>query len=172
MEILEKQPCPFCKKKTLTLTEENTDIPYFGKTYIFGMKCTNCNYAKTDVEAEERKDPTRVTIEITKAEDMNIRIVKGSEATVKIPTFKMEMTPGPASEGFVSNIEGLLSRFKKIVEDERDSAEDEDVKKNSKNLLKKIWKVEVGDATMKLIIEDPSGNSAIISPKATTEKIK
>jgi len=46
------------------------------------------------------------------------------------------------------------------------------VKRNAKNLLKKLWKVELGDEKLKIVIEDPSGNSAIISDKAVSEKLK
>lgn len=172
IETLEKQPCPFCAKNTLTLTEDLMDIPYFGKTYILSMNCDNCKYSKSDVESQERKEPKRYTFEISKSEDLNVRVVKSSEAIVKIPTLKMDMRPGPASEGFVTNVEGLLTRFKKIIEDERDNADDDQIKKTAKNLLKKIWKIEIGDVPAKIIIEDPSGNSAIISEKVEVEKLK
>jgi len=84
----------------------------------------------------------------------------------------MSVEPGATSEGFVSNVEGILERFKKVIESERDTAEDEDVKKTAKNLLKKLWKIELGEMPIKIVIEDPSGNSAIISDKAIVEKLK
>ncbi len=172
MEKLENQECPFCHKKTLTLTQEEIDIPYFGKAFVFGMDCSNCKYSESDVEAEEQKDPTRYTIEINNEEDMKIRIVKSSQAIVKVPTLKMEVSPGPVSEGYVSNIEGVLDRFKNVIEEQKELSEDEDVKKNAKNLLKKLWKIKLGDLPCKIVIEDPSGNSAIISNKAKLEKLK
>lgn len=172
MEKLENQPCPICHKKTMTLTEDELDIPYFGKTYIFSMNCNNCKYAKSDVEAEERKEPCKITFTIEKEGDMKVRIVKSSEANIKIPQLKMSMESGPASDGFVSNIEGLLSRFEKVIEDERDLAEEDEIKKHAKNLLKKIRKVKWGEMPVKIIIEDPSGNSAIISEGAVVEKLK
>jgi zinc finger protein len=103
-----------------------------------------------------------------------VLIVKSAEATVKIPELRMTMSPGPASSGFISTIEGLLFRFKKIVEQERDSAEEDSERKSAKNLLKKIWKIECGDIPMRVQIDDPSGNSTIVSPKAvvTTKKKK
>lgn len=172
MEKLENQPCPICHKKTLALTEEEMDIPYFGKTYIFSMNCSNCKYAKSDVEAEGRKEPCKITFTIEKEADMKVRVVKSSEASIKIPQLKMSVESGPASDGYVSNIEGLLSRFEKVIEDERDLAEEDEVKKHAKNLLKKIRKVKWGEMPLKIIIEDPSGNSAIISDKAVVEKLK
>ena len=46
------------------------------------------------------------------------------------------------------------------------------IKKRCKNLLKRMWKIKLGDIPTKLILEDPSGNSAIISDKAKVEKLK
>jgi len=171
MNKLENEVCPFCRKKTLTLIEDDKDIPYFGKCFIYSMICSSCSYKKADVEAAERKDPTRYTFEIENQKDLNIRVVKSSEATIKAPQLKLTVTPGPASEGFISNIEGLLSRFKEIIQSQKDD-EDDEVKKKVKNMLKKLWKVECGDEKLKIIIEDPSGNSAIISEKAKVEKLK
>ncbi|MDD5253765.1 MAG: ZPR1 zinc finger domain-containing protein [Candidatus Nanoarchaeia archaeon] len=172
MEVIENQKCPFCLKKTLSLTEDEQDVPYFGKVFLLGMTCSNCKYHKSDVECAETKEPCRCSLDIEKEEDMKIRVVKGAEATVKIPNLKMSMESGPASNGFVTNVEGILQRFKKIIESERDNTDEEEVRKNAKNLLKKLWKVELGEQKVRLIIEDPTGNSAIISEKAKIEKLK
>jgi len=172
MDKLDKQPCPMCRNKTLTLMEDQTEVPFFGKLYIFSMNCTHCKYSVSDVEAEEEKDPIRYTIETDSEKDMQIRIVKSSSAKVSMPQLRMKMEPGPNSIGFVSNIEGLLKRFEDIIEQQRDNAEEPEIKKKAKNLLKKIRKVKYGDEKLKIIIEDPSGNSAIISEKAKVEKLK
>jgi zinc finger protein len=172
MEKLENQQCPFCNKKTLTLTEDKKEIPYFGNVFIFSMTCSNCKYHKADVEAEEQKEPCKYTIEVNSEKDMSIRVVKSSQATIKIPQMRISVTPGPASVGYISNIEGILNRFKKIIESEKDNAEDTKTRKHAKNLLKKIWKVKYGNEKLKIIIEDPSGNSAIISEKAEVKKLK
>jgi len=84
----------------------------------------------------------------------------------------MTVTPGPASEGYVSNIEGMITRFEKVIEDEKNSSDDENAIKTAKNLLKKIRKVKWGEMPLKIVIEDPTGNSAIISDKSIIEKIK
>ena len=172
MDKIEKETCPVCLKKTLVLTEDEMDIPYFGKTYIFAMKCSECGYGQSDVEAEEQKDPCRIEFTVENKKDLAVRVVKSSEGSVKIPQLKMSVDPGVASEGYVSNVEGLLERFKKILESERDNADDEDVRKKAKNLLKKLWKIELGEEKVKIIIEDPSGNSAIISEKAIVSRLK
>jgi C4-type Zn-finger protein len=35
-----------------------------------------------------------------------------------------------------------------------------------------LWKVECGEQKLKIIIQDPTGNSAIISEKTKIEKLK
>jgi len=172
MEVLKKQPCPLCHTNNLNLIEEDYDIPYFGKCYLMSMKCENCDYKVSDIESEEQKNPVKYTFEIKNKKDLNVRVVKSGQASIKIPALKMSVEPGPASEGYISNIEGVLQKFKKVIEAERDSAEDDDIKKTAKNLLKKLWKVELGEMPIKITIEDPSGNSAIISDKTVVEKLK
>ena len=171
MEKLEHQMCPFCRERKLTLTEDEKEIPYFGRAYLFSMQCGACKFSKSDVESAEQRDPVKVTFSIEGEKDLSVRVVKSSNATVKILQLKMEILPGPASIGFVSNVEGLLDRFKEVIEAEREVAEDDEEKTRCKNLLKKIWKVKCGDIQVKIVIEDPSGNSAIISERAIVEKL-
>lgn len=172
VDEIKGETCPICHEKKLILREEEIDVPHFGKTFVFSMNCEGCGFNKSDVESAERKEPVKLTFTIEKEDDMKIRVVKGSEASIKIPQMKMEVTPGPASEGFISNIEGILDRFQQIIEKEYQDTEDEEVKKNAKNLLKKIRKVRWGETPLKIIIEDPSGNSAIISERTEIKKLK
>ena len=171
MEKLENQPCPMCKQKTLTLTEDEKEVPYFGKVYLYSMTCSNCKYHKADVEVAENHEPVKYTIEINSEKDLNIRIIKSAEATIKIPHVTT-IEPGPAANGYITNIEGILNRVKHSIEIARDSEEDPAAKKKAKNLLKKLTKVIWGQEKLKIIIEDPSGNSAIISDKAVKSKLK
>lgn len=174
MEKIDNEKCPMCMKKTLTLYETQQDIPYFGKVFIFGMQCNNkeCNYKQNDVEPEQQKEPCKIEFTVENSKDLSVRVVKSSQAVIKVPSLKMSVEPGLANDGYVSNVEGLLQRFKHILEGERDTADDTKVRKKAKNLLKKLWKVECGEEKLKITIEDPSGNSAIISEKAIVSKLK
>lgn len=172
MDELKDQECPFCQEKKLTMIEDEQDIPYFGKCYLFSVSCKACGYHQADVEAEEEREPCKLEFEITSTKDLDVRVVKSSQASVKVPSMRMSVDPGVGSNGYISNIEGVLNRFKKILEAERDTADEDTVKKKAKNLLKRLWKVECGDEPLKIIIEDPSGNSAIISDKTVITKLK
>ena len=170
-EDFEQQPCPLCNQKTLILTEREVEVPYFGKVFLFSMTCNSCKYHKADVEAREQKEPVKYEFEISSEQDMKVRVVKSSEATVKLPHLAT-ITPGPASQGYVTNIEGILNRVKYQIEAAKEMEEDEEEKKKAKNLLKKIIRIAWGQEKQKIIIEDPSGNSAIISDKAIKSPFK
>jgi len=122
MDTLSGETCPVCLKKTLTLVEDEKDIPYFGKIYIFSMQCTDkeCDFKQADVEAEEAKDPLRITFTIESEKDLNVRVIKSGAATISIPQLKMSVEPGAVADGYVSNIEGVIHRFEEILKQERE----------------------------------------------------
>ncbi|MBW2985887.1 ZPR1 zinc finger domain-containing protein [Candidatus Woesearchaeota archaeon] len=170
IDVLKGQMCPMCRKKTLTLSETETEVPFFGKLFVFGMNCESCKFNKSDIEAAEPKEPCKCTIEIKGKEDLQIRVVKGAEAKVKIPHVG-SIEPGPASQGYVTNVEGIINKIKKQIEFVKDNEDDASARKKAKNLLKKLQKVLWGNEKLKIIIEDPTGNSAIISDKAERKKL-
>jgi len=170
MVELSGQLCPVCGEKKATLREEQLDIPHFGKVFVLSLECAACGYRKSDVEPAEEKEPARYTLELSGEEDLSIKVVKSSEATVKIPHI-ITMEGGPAAEGYVTNIEGLLERVKKAIESAVNDEEDEDARKKAKNLLKKINNALVGREKLKIIIEDMTGHSVIISEKAQKSKL-
>jgi len=168
---LEGQQCPMCGKKTLTLFEEEREVPYFGKCFIFSMTCSNCKYHKADVEASENHEPSRYTLEIDSEDDMKIRIVRGSSGTINLMRIT-KIEGGPQSNGFITNVEGIINRIRHQIEAVRDSEEDPAIKKKCKNMLKKLTKIAWGQEKAKLVIEDPTGNSAIVSEKAIKSRLK
>ncbi len=163
--------CPVCSQKSLSLTEREQEIPYFGKVLLFAMTCTGCKFHKADIECTEQRESARYSIEVSGSGDMPIRVVKSSQATVKIP-YVADIIPGEASNGYVTNIEGLLQRVKHQVEVIRDTEEDLEAVQKAKNMVKKINRCVWGEEKLKIIIEDPTGNSAIISDKAVVQKMK
>lgn len=166
IEVIEGEVCPFCHKKTLTLRQAEREVPYFGNLLIYSMDCENeeCNYHKADVESEEQKPPVKLSLEISSEEDMKIRVIKSSNATIKIPHVG-SVEPGEASNGYITNVEGVLNRIKKQVELLRDTADEEEDRKKAKNILKKLMRVMMGQEKLTMTLVDPSGNSSIISDK-------
>ena len=152
-----------CSTKNLTLREITREIPFFGKAFLFGMDCKNCDYHMADVEVDGPGKAIKHTIEVESEDDLNIRVIKSSSATIKIPRL-VEITPGPVSNGYVTNVEGILNRIKKVIEGQKDD-DDPKIRKKAKNQLKKIQRVIWGREKITLTIQDPNGNSAIVSDK-------
>ena len=180
MDELKNQECPVCHKKTATLIEDQRNFPKF-QCFLFSISCSSCNYHKSDIELEPKKEniecskkisnirselepkqQKKQTIEIKDSKQLKTQIAKSSEAIIKIPQIKLTIKPDVSANGYITTISGLISKYKKELEQERDSADSTEDRKKAKNQLKKLWKVEWGDVPIKVNLEDKSGNSAII----------
>jgi len=89
-------------------------------------------------------------------------------ASLEIPELGVRIDPGPACEGFISNVEGVLDRIGTVVEGAaRNGTDDEKV--SAAALLANIARVKAGQFPVTLILEDPSGNSGLIADKTVKE---
>lgn len=165
---VECEYCPSCNKKTLKVNNTIISIPYFGKVLDFTILCDSCGYKKADIMPLEVKEPSRYSINVESACDVNIRIVKSSTCTIKIPELGVLVEPGPLSEGYISNIEGLLSRISRVIGMGMRMGEDEERQKGQE-LLERINNLIDGQETVCIILEDPLGFSTISSDKAIKE---
>lgn len=170
MDVIKGEKCPICGKNALTLSEAERDIPYFGPVALFSMDCEECRYHKADVEVLEDHDPMRYTLDVESEEDQSIRIIKSSFAKLKVGQVG-SIEPGESANGYVTNVEGILTRMKNQIETIRDTAEDKDDVKKAKNMIKKLTKVLWGQDRIKLTLDDSTGNSAIVSEKAVKKPL-
>jgi len=163
--------CPVCKgKNTLEMTSKTENIPYFGEIMESTILCSECGYRHSDTICLEQKEPVKYTLEINK-NNINARIVKSQTATLSIPELGLKVEPGPKSQGYVSNIEGVLSRFESAVATAMEWAEEEQIKGNALRILEKIENLKYGNVTATLVIEDPFGHSIIIHDDAKHRKL-
>lgn len=158
-------PCPICSHKSLKTTFSVEEIPYFGECLQTVIICEKCSYKTVDFMITEQHEPMRFELKINEIEDMMIRVVRSSSSTIRIPEIRAIVEPGPGSDGYISNVEGVIDRITNIISQAIKISDDEK-KAHGLSLLEKIKKIKNGDETATLIIEDPFGNSAIISDKA------
>ena len=163
--------CPGCKRNTATLEFFQFEIPYFGEVMESVLLCASCGYRHTDVMVLEEREPARYTLTIESAEDMYIRVIRSSSATMAVPELGIEVTPGSEAQGFVSNVEGVLMRMEEAVRTAQRWAESEEAKRRAEELLRRIAEIKAGKRKATLIISDPTGNSAIVSEKARKEAL-
>ncbi|MDD1678077.1 MAG: ZPR1 zinc finger domain-containing protein [Methanomicrobiales archaeon] len=161
-----RAPCPLCKKD-IEYTYQTEDIPYFPEILITSALC-DCGFRHTDTMITGGGEPLRWRVPVRSAEDLAIRVVRSTSGIMSIPELGVTIEPGPACEGFVSNVEGVLWRVMEAVESVISWAEGEDIPR-AREIQEKINQALEGGIPFTLVIEDPCGNSAIISKAASKE---
>jgi zinc finger protein len=171
--ILDNQECPVCNAKKATFSEYEVEDPYAGIIAIFAIKCNHCGYKNSDLEIENEQDPAEYKVDVESLEDLNIRVIKSGSCEVKIPNFRISVESTMNSEGFITNIEGLINRFKdQVMLLKEDSDMDKSQRKRIKTILKGIDETLNGKRKITIKLIDETGNSAIISDKVEVKKIK
>jgi zinc finger protein len=151
----------------MTTTQTEYSVDHFGSVLLSLSRCHECGYKHTDVFSLETREPTVVRARIDNPDDLNIKVIKSGSATIKIPEFGATITPGPYSEGFVTNVEGVLSKVEDSLTFMLHSAKPERVKKGAR-LFKKM-RLARKSPHFTLVIVDPLGNSGMVS--STPSKI-
>ncbi|MDD1763978.1 MAG: ZPR1 zinc finger domain-containing protein, partial [Methanobacteriaceae archaeon] len=158
--------CPICGNlKCVEVTTKTDNIPYFGEIMETTLQCRECGYKHADTICLEQKDPVHYTLLIGK-DQLNARVIKSQSSTLSIPELGLKVEPGPKSQGYVSNVEGVLERFEKAVKTALSWTDDPEVKDNAQRILESLHQVRYGERHTELIVEDPFGHSAIIHRRA------
>ncbi|MCK9592031.1 MAG: ZPR1 zinc finger domain-containing protein [Methanoregula sp.] len=160
-------PCPYCNTE-IEYIYHTENIPYFSDILIISAICSSCGYKYVNTQILTEKEPVRYEMIVKAGEDLSIRIIRSMSASLEVPELGVRIDPGPACEGFISNVEGVLDRIEKIVKGALNWGNDEE-QENARLLLDRIAEVKCGSFPITIILEDPSGNSAIVSDKAKKE---
>ena len=148
----------------MALSQTEYEIEHFGPVLLSAATCRNCGYKHTDVLTLNAREPTVLTAKIDSIDDLNIHVVKSSTATVSIPQFGATITPGLYSEGYVSNVEGVLGKIEDSLTFMLSSAKGKSLQKGAR-MLKKI-QTAAEKPNFTFVLKDPFGNSALVSSKA------
>ena len=116
MESAMEMSCPVCgDEKSLKMIAHSTEIAYFGEHTQITLTCSSCGLRQTDFIPAEGKIPGVWTLKLDSLESLNARVVRGSKCTIEIPELELGVYPGVHSSGYVSNVEGVLNRFKDAI---------------------------------------------------------
>jgi zinc finger protein len=164
--------CPFCGAPgTCKFKGMIHNVPYFGETMESLIWCSNCKFRHADVMHLGERRPRRYEFRITSSRDMGVRVIRSSTGFVEIPELGVSIKPGPRSEGFVSNIEGVLNRVKAAIQAAMKTASPHQRRIGEKK-LEKLENIRRGEFTASLILMDPLGHSAIVHAKAKHRRLK
>ena len=163
--------CPVCGKRGFTVKQVLDEIPYFGEVLETFASCKYCGYKAHDIlPLSEKKYPKTQEIKVSKLRDLEIRVVKGKYCSIEIPEIGLKVKPGPESESYISNIEGIIDRLisslRKIAvvrKDKREAIEKE---------ISKLEKAKEGKFKLTIVFKDATGQSAILKrvPKRKINK--
>ena len=157
-------PCPCCNTE-IEYLYQTENIPYFSDILIISATCPACGYRFVDTQLLKNADPVRYELAVQTPGDLDVRVVRSTTAYLEVPELGVRIDPGPACEGFVSNVEGVLDRIAQAIKAAiRDG--DATEKENGRVLLERIESIKAGELPMTLILQDPMGNSVIVSDKA------
>ena len=175
LESKVEQPCPICfSDEGLTMIAHTSEIPYFGEHTQLTILCPSCGWKHTDFIPAEGKKPGAFSLEIEGIDMLSVRIIRSSSCTIKIEELGMEVEPGGATTGYVSNIEGVLNRFQGAVEmmyrQAKTSNEKETIRK-CEALLEKINLVKDGNLMVEITLLDPMGHSQILHENAVSREL-
>lgn len=163
--------CPACggENKAKSIMRE-IEIPHFGNVLETTIQCDSCGFKHNDIITLEQHEPAKYSININK-NNLSVRVVRSQSATVTIPEIGVKVEPGPKSEGFVTNVEGIITRFQDATKKALNLFSDEESQKNAKLVLEKLDNLINGNQEATLVIEDPFGQSNIVSDDVKIEKI-
>lgn len=163
--------CPSCRAiGTFHVKGRIDDIPYFGEVMETLLSCDNCNFRHADVMCLGERKPMRYEFRIASESDLMVRVVKSSTGTIKVPELGVTIEPGPASEGYVSNIEGVLNRIEQAVKlalREANAAQ----QRSGNAVIEKLDAIRAGKLKARLIVMDPFGHSAIVDERAKKREL-
>jgi zinc finger protein len=139
-------------------------VEHFGPVLLSVETCSNCGYRHTDITTLTAREPIVLSAKITSIEDLNIHVIKSGTATVNIPEFGAAITPGPYSEGYISNVEGILEKIQDAATFMLSSATGKTLQRGE-SILKKIRTAREQKPKFTFILKDPFGNSALASSR-------
>jgi zinc finger protein len=164
-------PCPVCQAEIQYLYQTE-EIPFFSEILIISTVCPSCGYRLADTQLLRNAEPSRWELRIEYPEDMMVRVIRSTNGAISIPELGVRIDPGPACEGFISNVEGVLVRVDGVLSNLRSWAESNEERERIDNQKESIARIQEGQLPATLVIEDLSGNSAIIADRATVCRIE
>ena len=169
IQVVTLGDCPICGGKgTLKAIQYVHEIPYFGKVMESTIYCEKCGYRNADVMILEDRPPKLYTVKVENEKDLFTRVVRSKSGTIELDEIGVKVEPGPAAEGFVTNVEGLLERVKEallMARSFKESEGDEEAVRKTDEILRYIEDVREGRKPLTVKIADPLGNSALIGEK-------
>ena len=166
--------CPMCQDdQQLRMMAHVDEIPYFGEHTQVTVLCHSCGWRQTDFIPAEGRKPGGWTFDIESETDLSVRVIRSSSCTVCIPELDLEVNPGSAATGFVTNIEGLLVRFIDVVKMVANDIGDDEIENQQllMHMLHRLQHAGKEGKALKVELLDPHGLSQILDERAIDREL-
>ena len=156
-------PCAQCgSEKGLLMLSLSSEIPYFGEHTQITVLCETCGWKHSDFIPTDGDKHGYWSLCLESSDVGSARVIRSSSCTVRINELGLEVTPGGNSSGYITNVEGIISRFEKIVESMSWSLDDQESLDRTKIILEGLSRAKVGRSDLVLELLDPRGSSQIM----------
>jgi zinc finger protein len=149
--------CPVCGS-SIEMRCQQDNIPYFGDILEVSIVC-GCGFKFVDTIILGQKEPLRHRMRVCSEGDLWARVIRSTSGTIRIPEWGVDIEPGPASEAYITNVEGIIERLQSVVNMARKWSESDEERRRAESLLDTMQVARDGKPDFTIIIEDPLGNS-------------
>jgi zinc finger protein len=152
--------CPQCDKSAHIIQVPET-IPLFGQILLQTIVCAHCGFKWSDVMSVDVREPCGYEAHVKSEKDLSIKLIRNSSGTVEIPELGVLLEPGSLSEGFFTNMEGLLERVENVLAMLLRSSSGEQ-RNAAEKVMEKLLVCKAGKLPFVVRVLDPFGGSALI----------
>jgi len=165
-----ESPCPACDAGSLEEEHSEVEVPYAGRVLEVTLRCQACGYKHVSLDYLEQKEPVRYSFHVDGPEELTTKIYRSKYGVLEIPELGLKVEPGVAADGYLTNVEGVLERFKGILQQyirlHRNEKDAQDEVYRAFMLINKLEDVKTGTLAVTIVLTDPAGISSIVSEKA------
>ena len=163
MESKVDVPCAQCgSDHGLSMLSLSSEIPYFGEHTQITVLCEMCGWKHTDFIPTDGNKLGYWSLCLESSDVGSARVIRSSSCTVRISGLGLEVSPGGNSSGYITNVEGIISRFERIVESMILSLDDNESLHKAKIILEGLSNAKAGRSDLVLELLDPRGSSQIL----------
>lgn len=146
-----------------------TLIPFYKETVLMSFKCEHCGHENNEIQpaGEIEANGCRIVLEIIKPEDLNRRVVKSDQTSVKFVELDFEI-PSKSQKGEVTTIESVISRSIAGLQQDQPvrRIEHPEVAEQIDAFVAKLESLKLVETPFTIVFEDISGNSRVENPYA------
>lgn len=165
--------CLVCHEKGVTKFLP-THIPYFRDIIIAAFECPHCGYHNSELFNVTAIAELGIKFELSvkTQKDLTRQLVVSEHCSLHLPAIDFSVEPPGHTGGYLTTVEGLLSRWIEGVEAMLKSEELKEQQERLALLFNTLTRFQSGADSFQLVVDDPSGGSFVERFDIQDEAIK